>query len=286
MICRNQWLTMGGGRMFANSGFSIDTGSCSLYGATISLGIGRPFSLLCSCALHWYYRKCARQVLYCDKHQPSHRLIRSKLIKMSQFWDLLHLVLVANQHHRTYAIERIQWFFSWQVLAISWQFWQFLKKRLNTNNCHCQKKCDRLSFRFVPWLNLFKKYAWESNVDKYELHNDFFVAPATRGWKRSQAGLLSQIALGQMSPLLDCAIVNNCAQTEKESDKASPALPPELCIKTSFAGTGAKSSPAFNPSSVSPSSRDANTRMICTAVEGGLHHNALVGQMICRSGVD
>ena len=103
MICRNQWLTMGGGRMFANSGFSIDTGSCSLYGATISLGIGRPFSLLCSCALHWYYRKCARQVLYCDKHQPSHRLIRSKLIKMSQFWDLLHLVLVANQHHRTYA---------------------------------------------------------------------------------------------------------------------------------------------------------------------------------------
>ena len=32
--------------MFANSGFSIDTGSCSLYGATISLGIGRPFSLL------------------------------------------------------------------------------------------------------------------------------------------------------------------------------------------------------------------------------------------------
>ena len=177
-------------------------------------------------------------------------------------------------------------FFFWQVLAISWQFWQFLKKRLNTNNCHCQKKCDRLSFRFVPWLNLFKKYAWESNVDKYELHNDFFVAPATRGWKRSQAGLLSQIALGQMSPLLDCAIVNNCAQTEKESDKASPALPPELCIKTSFAGTGAKSSPAFNPSSVSPSSRDANTRMICTAVEGGLHHNALVGQMICRSGVD
>ena len=102
MICRNQWLTMGGGRMFANSGFSIDTGSCSLYGATISLGIGRPFSLLCSCALHWYYRKCARQVLYCDKHQPSHRLIRSKLIKMSQFWDFLHLVLVANQHHRTY----------------------------------------------------------------------------------------------------------------------------------------------------------------------------------------
>ena len=101
-----------------------------------------------------------------------------------------------------------------------------------------------------------------------------------------QGGLLSQIALGQMSPLLACAIVNNCAQTEKESDKAFPPLPPELCIKTSFAGTGAKSSPAFNPSSVSPSSRDANTRMICTAVEGGLHHKALVGQMICRSGVD
>ena len=92
MICRNQWLTMGGGRMFANSGFSIDTGSCSLYGATISLGIGRPFSLLCSCALHWYYRKCARQVLYCDKHQPSHRLIRSELIKMSQFVTVCHRV--------------------------------------------------------------------------------------------------------------------------------------------------------------------------------------------------
>ena len=139
MICRNQWLTMGGGRMFANSGFSIDTGSCSLYGATISLGIGRPFSLLCSCALHWYYRKCARQVLYCDKHQPSHRLIRSELIKMSQFWDLLHLVLVANQHHRTYAIERIQWFFFLTSISNFMAILTIFKKRPNTNNCHCQK---------------------------------------------------------------------------------------------------------------------------------------------------
>ena len=41
------------------------------------------------------------------------------------------------------------------------------------------------------------------------------------GTDPTQGGLLSQIALGQMSPLLACAIVNNCAQTEKESDKAS-----------------------------------------------------------------
>ena len=246
MICRNQWLTMGGGRMFANSGFSIDTGSCSLYGATISLGIGRPFSLLCSCALHWYYRKCARQVLYCDKHQPSHRLIRSKLIKMSQFWDLLHLVLVANQHHRTYAIERIQWFFSWQVLAISWQFWQFLKKRLNTNNCHCQKKCDRLSFRFVPWLNLFKKYAWESNVDKYELHNDFFVAPATRGWKRSQAGWVveSNCAGADESFAWLC----NCEQlctNRKRVWQSLPCSPTRVMHQNQFCRDGRKKQPGF-----------------------------------------
>ena len=139
----------------------------------------------------------------------------------------------------------------------------------------------------MPWLNLFKNMLESQMLINMSCIMIFlWHRQREGGTDPRQGGLLSQIALGQMSPLLACAIVNNCAQTEKESDNASPPLPPELCIKTSFAGTGAKSSPAFNPSSVSPSSRDANTRMICTAVEGGLHHKALVGQMICRSGVD
>ena len=116
----------------------------------------------------------------------------------------------------------------------------------------------------------------------------FFVAPATRGWNRSQAAgwVVESNCAGADESFASLCNCEQLCTNRKRVWQSLPPLPPELCIKTSFAGTGAKSSPAFNPSSVSPSTRDANTRMICTAVEGGLHHKALVGQMICRSGVD
>ena len=132
----------------------------------------------------------------------------------------------------------------------------------------------------MPWLNLFKKYAWESNVDKYELHNDFFVAPATRGWNRSQAGWVVESNCAGADESF--ASLCNCEQlctNRKRVWQSLPPLPPELCIKTSFASAARSQKPArllILPLSPRPS-RDANTQMICTHLCNARHCNRTPG---------
>ena len=111
----------------------------------------------------------------------------------------------------------------------------FNKQKRQHHDIHvggCQNADLRFWFMLSTHRRINKIFVWKLHRYKpYNLHNDFFLPQNDEGCGRSSRSqaVLSQIAR-QMSLL----------RREKEepanSDKASsPPLPPELCIKTSFA---------------------------------------------------
>ena len=85
----------------------------------------------------------------------------------------------------------------------------------------------------------------------------------------------SQSNWGQMSLL----------RRKKHWQSLLPPSPTRVMHQNQFciSSPAAKTSPAFNPSSVSPSSRDANTQMICTHLCNAVIECLGGTQMICGS---